>query len=168
MLAILYSSLQWTDLWIKSIVCLCLQDPFVAVQSHNVTEWAGTEQRKKDRKYIKGMWTITCCNYWSWNCSLVFLRNAPQWPPLLIMELDVAFWHIKFTFGSPVSILLSKLNNSQLVRNCVALTHRNFDGYFYRKKCVLYTGKYGSKPLDTLCCWFMLFFFNLLLGLLQD
>ena len=36
-LAILYSSLQWTDLWIKSIVCLCLQDPFVAVQSHNVT-----------------------------------------------------------------------------------------------------------------------------------
>ena len=36
----------------------------------------------------------------------------------------------KFTFGSPVSILFSKLNNSQLVRNCVALTHRNFDGYF--------------------------------------
>ena len=36
-LAILYSSLQWTDLGIKSIVCLCLQDPFVAAQSHNVT-----------------------------------------------------------------------------------------------------------------------------------
>ena len=36
-LAILYSSLQWTDLWIKSIVCLCLQDTFVAIQSHNVT-----------------------------------------------------------------------------------------------------------------------------------
>ena len=94
--------------------------------------------------------------------------QVPQWPPLLIMELDVAFWHTKFTFGSPVSILFSKLDNSQLFRNCVALTHRNFDGYFYRKKCVLYTGKYGSKPLDTLCCWFMLVFFNLLLGLLQD
>ena len=37
-LAILYRSLQWTDfIWIKSIVCLCLQDPFGAVQSHNVT-----------------------------------------------------------------------------------------------------------------------------------
>ena len=94
--------------------------------------------------------------------------QVPQWPPLLIMELDVALWHTKFTFGSPVSILFSKLNNSQLVRNCVALTHRNFDGYFYRKKCVLYTGKYGSKPFDTSCCWFMLVFFNLLLGLLQD
>ena len=97
-----------------------------------------------------------------------FTKCSSNWPPLLIMELDVAFWHIKFTFGSPVSILFSKLNNSQLVRNCVDLTHRNFDGYFYRKKCVLYTGKYGSKPLDTLCCWFMLVFFNLLLGLLQD
>ena len=97
-----------------------------------------------------------------------FTKCSSNWPPLLIMELDVAFWHIKFTFGSPVSILFSKLNNSQLVRNYVALTHCNFDGYFYRKKCVLYTGKYGSKPLDTLCCWFMLVFFNLLLGLLQD
>ena len=94
--------------------------------------------------------------------------QVPQWPPLLIMELDVAFWHTKFTFDSPVSILFSKLDNSQLFRNCVALTHRNFDGYFYKKKCALYTGKYGSKPLDTLCCWFMLVFFNLLLGLVQD
>ena len=27
-LSILYRSLQWTDLWITSIVCLCLQEPF--------------------------------------------------------------------------------------------------------------------------------------------
>ena len=76
--------------------------------------------------------------------------QVPQWPPLLIMELDVAFWHTKFTFGSPVSILFSKLDNSQLVRNCVALTHRNFDGYFYRKKSARYTRVNTVVSLSTL------------------
>ena len=76
--------------------------------------------------------------------------QVPQWPPLLIMELDVAFWHTKFTFGSPVSILFSKLDNSQLFRNCVALTHRNFDGYFYRKKSAHYTRVNTEVSLSTL------------------
>ena len=40
--------------------------------------------------------------------------------------------------------------------------------FLEKKVRIIYTGKYGSKPLDTLCCWFMLVFFNLLLGLLQD
>ena len=43
-LVILYRSLQRTDLWIKSIVCLCLQDPIVAIQSHNVTVLAFKEK----------------------------------------------------------------------------------------------------------------------------
>ena len=97
-----------------------------------------------------------------------FTKCSSNWPPLLIMELDVAFWHIKFTFGSPVSILFSKLNNSQLVRNCVALCTAILMVIFIEKKCALYTGKYGSKPFDTSCCWFILVFFNLLLGLLHD
>ena len=79
-----------------------------------------------------------------------FTKCSSNWPPLLIMELDVAFWHIKFTFGSPVSILFSKLDNSQLVRNCVALTHRNFDGYFYRKKSARYTRVNTVVSLSTL------------------
>ena len=29
-------------------------------------------------------------------------------------------------------------------RICVSIIHCDFDGYFYRKKCVLYTGKYGT------------------------
>ena len=76
--------------------------------------------------------------------------QVPQWPPLLIIELDVAFWHTKFTFGSPVSIFFSKLDNSQLFRNCVALTHRNFDGYFYRKKSAHYTRVNTEVSLSTL------------------
>ena len=43
-LVILYRSLQRTDLWIKSIVCLCLQDAIVAIQSHNVTVLAFKEK----------------------------------------------------------------------------------------------------------------------------
>ena len=29
-------------------------------------------------------------------------------------------------------------------RICVSIIHCDFDGYFYRKKCVLYTGKYST------------------------
>ena len=95
--------------------------------------------------------------------------QVPQWPPLLIMELDVALWHTKFTFGSPVSIFFSKLNNSQLVRNCVALTHRNFDGYFYRKKSAHYTRVNTEVSLSTLRVVDLCLFFSICcLDYLQD
>ena len=37
-----------------------------------------------------------------------------------------------------------KLGHASKTIETVYNTHCYFDGYFYRKKCVLYTGKYGN------------------------
>ena len=41
-----------------------------------------------------------------------------------------------------------KLVRAQQTIESVYNTHRDFDGYFYRKKCALYTGKYGTHNLN--------------------
>ena len=68
MLAILYSSLQWTDLWIKSIVCLCLQDPFVAVQSHNVT---GTASENSGQQATQDIGFALYISIWITLCAVL-------------------------------------------------------------------------------------------------
>ena len=59
-------------------------------------ESAAADERVKDHKYKKGMQTITCCNYGSWKCSLDPVRNAPQWPSLLISKPFVSSLFIDF------------------------------------------------------------------------
>ena len=103
-----------------------------------VFELVVRNQQGKDRKYIKGMYTLTCCNHWSWNCSLDFLRNSLQWPPLLIMELDVAFWHQIHVRQLSFQFVQQTEQFSACQKLCSSL-YPNFDGYFYRKKSVHYT-----------------------------
>ena len=70
----------------------------------------------------------------------------------------------KFTFGSPVSISFSKLDNSQFVRNCVALT---FDsGKFHCYFEFLIACDY-SKTERSWCLSRQLFF-NTLLNLFMN
>lgn len=132
-------------------------------------ESADTEQRKKDRKYIKGMGTITCCNNWSWNCSLVSSTKCSLMAAIINYGAWRCFLTHKIHVRQPSFHFVQQTEQFSACQKLCSSDAPQFWWLFLEKKVrIIYTGKYGSKPLDTLCCWFMLVFFNLLLGLLQD
>ena len=77
-LSILYRILQWTDLWIKSIVCLCLQERFCCCtkpQRYMVSE-SGSYSRF--RLFNNVIWTSTLVNG-EFRKRLKHARRSTEW-----------------------------------------------------------------------------------------
>ena len=77
-LSILYRILQWTDLWIKSIVCLCLQERFCCCtkpQRYMVSE-SGSNSRFL--LFNNVIWTSTLVNS-EFRKRLKHTRQSTEW-----------------------------------------------------------------------------------------